>query len=247
MAKLQVLITAFLLLTAGCTNSQTSENEIVVPSSPEQKSVEAMDPEGDVVFEYSKGDRLKVERSEANVDILQAKVSVSSLLLTVTFQTSSAPIYVSPTSFESDGIVDRVYSYFAYVETDGDGSFDYRLSATNNYDTGIWEGEFWALKGNYGILGGVDFPGFVLVSGNTIEIRLKEPLRFIDGAVWALCPGAEFSYSKSADEVPAGANFADYIWNGSSEDLVVGGSSAQLCMTSHPAPIIVNRSDIPGN
>jgi hypothetical protein len=72
------------------------------------------------------------------------------------------------------------------------------------------------------------------------------PFDVIPGDSWAVCPGAEFSYSKVANSFPPGSDLADYIWNGTTEDIIVGAESAPTCRSQHPAPIVVLKSEVAG-
>ena len=231
--------------------SSATVYETLPTESPQQSLepivYEVIDPKGDVIFDNSKGDGQSVERAEKEIDLLGTTVSASSEWLIVSFKTVRASMYVAPTAFTTDAIVDRVFYYYVYIETDGDGSFDYRLAATNNYDSAEWEGELWETGENFNILGGNEFPGFVQQSENTIDLYLMAPLRNLDGEVWAFCPGTEFAYTKTLNDVPAGAEYSDFIWNGSSKDLVEGTSDSQTCIAGHNASITVSKRDIVGN
>ena len=234
--RLSVFLAATLLIGA-CSNA--------VPTEP--ISYKVSDVMSDTTFDYSDGDKKQVEKASTTVDILSAEmlVSVDSLMATITL--AELPEYVAPSTFEADAIIDRIYTYYFYFDTTGDGSFDYRLSATNDYDTGTWEGELWTNTDHQWHAGGSEFPGIVYVSGSTISIYVSTPFDVIPGDTWAVCPGAEFSYSKVANSFPPGSDIADYIWNGTSEDTIVGAVGAPTCLWEHPAPIVILKSEVIGS
>jgi hypothetical protein len=240
LSRLLVLILA--VTVSAC--STPLESSPPPPELTGSKTYQASDPENDVSLEFSKGDKDYVETAEGTVDIIGTSVTVSSEMMIARIETSMPLTYVPPTSFAQDAIVDRVFTYYFYLETTGDGSFDYRLSATNNYDTGMWEGEFWANGEEFSLTGGSEFSGFVVVDAASVEIHFPSPFGSISGELWAICPGAEFSYSKVANEVPDGSDLADFIWNGKSEDIVLGSDDSPTCIAEHFAPIVFQRSDL---
>jgi hypothetical protein len=235
-SKALIILLAAVLLTSACSSAAVAE----------PVSYKVSDPMSDTIFDYSEGDNEKVESPSNTVDIVAAELLVSVDSMTATITLAELPQYVSPSTFETDAIVDRIYTYYFYFETTGDGSFDYRLSATNDYDTGAWAGELWTNTDQQWHAGGSEFPGLVYVSGSTIYIDVSTPFDLIPGDSWAVCPGAEFAYSKVANSFPPGSNIADYIWHGTTEDTVVGVEGAPTCLLGQPAPIIVLKSEVIG-
>jgi len=231
----------FFLLTTALLGSACSSPAVAVPVS-----YKVSDAVSDTTFDHSEGDEKNVEEASTTVDLVSAELLISVDSLTATITLAAPPQYVAPTTFEVDAIVDRIYTFYFYFDTTGDGSFDYRLSATNDYDTGAWAGELWANLDQQRHVGGSEFPGLVYASGSSITIYVPTPFDVIPGDTWAVCPGAEFSYSKVANSFPPNSNIADYIWNGTTEDTIVGSEGAPTCLMQHPAPIVVLKSEVTG-
>ena len=231
----------FFLLATALLGSACSSPAVAVPVL-----YKVSDAVSDTTFDHSEGDEKKVEEASTTVDIVSAELLISVDSLTATITLAAPPQYVAPSTFEADAIVDRIYTFYFYFDTTGDGSFDYRLSATNDYDTGAWAGELWANLDQQRHVGGSEFPGLVYASGSSITIYVPTPFDVIPGDSWAVCPGAEFSYSKVANSFPPGSDLADYIWNGTTEDIIVGAESAPTCLSQHPAPIMVLKSEVAG-
>jgi hypothetical protein len=237
---MKIHLSSFLLV-AALLGSACSSPAVAVPVS-----YRVSDAVSDTTFDHSEGDEKNVEEASTTVDIVSAELLISVDSLTATITLAAPPQYVAPSTFEVDAIVDRIYTFYFYFDTTGDGSFDYRLSATNDYDTGAWAGELWANLDQQRHVGGSEFPGLVYASGSSITIYVPTPFDVIPGDTWAVCPGAEFSYSKVANSFPPNSNIADYIWNGTTKDTIVGSEGSSTCLMQHPAPIVIIKSEVTG-
>jgi hypothetical protein len=204
-----------------------------------------IDSPGDVSADFSKGDEKMFDVTGEAIDLTSVQVEAYPGTLAVSFTMAETPAYRVPTTFGPESSVDQVYSYFVYLETDGDGVFDYRLMATNNYDTGKWEGEFYSVRGE--LMGGKDFPGTVSAHGNVIDLYLNDPLLSILGEKWAICPGSELAYNSVFNIIPNGAELADYSGWATYTDAVQGSKEAPKCLEGFLAPIVIKRSEISPN
>lgn len=204
-----------------------------------------VDDAGDVSIEISKGDESAFGGPNGAIDLISVDLEVSPQGLTVGFTMADAPAYVAPTVFGPTSSLDQVYSYFVYLETDNDGVFDYRLMATNNYDTGKWEGEFLANSGQ--VIGGTEFPGKVEVRGNSLVVTFDDPFVNILGENWAVCPAIELSYDSVANEIPSGGDLADFSGWAIYTDEIQGIDGAPRCLSGFTAPFLINRSEVVPN
>ena len=106
--RLSVFLTATLLLGA-CSS----------PAPAEPVSYKVSDVKSDITFEYSRGDKKKVEQASTTVDIISAEILVSVDSMTASITLAELPEYVAPTTFQADAIIDRVYYYYFYFDKIG--------------------------------------------------------------------------------------------------------------------------------